>query len=892
MLKKTLQIYTIFSFCVVRVRSISATSIVPLQCDNEFYKPIQNCVGSFILPNVVLTTSYCAESCHHVENSPIIRSYIHPHYKNFVEGNNFLTRNDVGLVVIPARAKQRKLIKLSALDTESTIGHKALIPILNTNKPRLQITILQRCFKEQPFGYYVCAANHITKRSIQNCRQRQEQGMPLLLEGKIYGITGISSSDSCALPQLSFTAINPALFWISETVRTLGYGDAVINTLHDKRKTAPPTGRPTRPYPSPGYPTGTSPRTRNSYFITGHQSYKYSSYSSFTTSYPEATRPRSRQPYTRSSPVYTTASRQRPYRFFKKITIPTISIQTITHPKYGLKNVYPSPVYPTGTTPRNIYQYNTEKTTRTSKSKTFTHYTYRPSTHPYLSWVYPIGTRPKFIYSYNTKESTTTLKVATYDTSKKYSSTHPSPYDMEERTARSRSTFYTDYTNRPSTRPDTSPVYPTGTSPKWPLVHSTNETNAITLYSTFKPYNTQPHSTHPYPSAVYSAGTAPTRKIRDPDHKKNTITATSPSTYKSEYSQTKKTLPYSSHIYPTGTPTRQPNHNNLKRLLAATSSDVYANHKYSHTYHTTSSINKIQPYSAQKFSPTETTLPTYPFYSSQSIIKLTPTHRTSVVYPTGTNTLRTTSATTTVRWSYTPHTTLTLYPPSKASQSRMGYNYTTLPFPTGTPLGKLFSAFRILRSKRPTTTTARTTTEPRSSPTFLVTRVQSKTMPPSTSKVSYASINLISTYKSPSDNKYRNKSELKFLSNSLKYNSMMSNQKSTKTKNMLSKYMIAMKPRKTTNNVTALSFVSSVTTKRFSPVTLISTSQIGPAEVPEQTNYSVEILDKSKTTNVMDWFNQVLKNKIKHSTQIFYVISSSKITEQPLHTPLNFLDLT
>ncbi|PZC79992.1 hypothetical protein B5X24_HaOG215461 [Helicoverpa armigera] len=253
MLNRTLKLYTIFAICIVGTRSISITSIERLaSCGRPQNKPIQGCIGTFILPNVAITTSYCAENCQYLGKLRIIRTFIHPHYRNYVLGNNFFARNDIALIITKQDFSKRKLIKLSALDTLSTIGLKALIPIMDENKPRLRVTLIERCIKEQQFGYYVCANNRVTKQTIEVCRRRQEQGVPLLLDGRIYGIMGITDKDTCVLPQRSFTAVGPALPWISSTVRTLGYKNEILTTLHDTtttRKTPPTTTRTTKTTP-------------------------------------------------------------------------------------------------------------------------------------------------------------------------------------------------------------------------------------------------------------------------------------------------------------------------------------------------------------------------------------------------------------------------------------------------------------------------------------------------------------------------------------------------------------------------------------------------------------------------------------------------------------------
>lgn len=232
MLTKTKQLYSIFTFCIVSIQSISITSIVRLRnCTHDKINPRQGCMGTYILPNVVLTTSYCAENCQTAEKAKILRYFVHGHYKNFVQSKFTIARNDIALVVIVPEGRRKKLVKLSALDTTSTIGHKALIPVMD-ERPRLAITMIVGCSKTLTFGYYVCTTNRVTKKSVRVCEERQDQGLPLLLEGRIFGITGIN--DKCNLAHRSFTAIGPALYWIGSTVLGLGYENSVITTLHDK----------------------------------------------------------------------------------------------------------------------------------------------------------------------------------------------------------------------------------------------------------------------------------------------------------------------------------------------------------------------------------------------------------------------------------------------------------------------------------------------------------------------------------------------------------------------------------------------------------------------------------------------------------------------------------
>ncbi|XP_063838018.1 uncharacterized protein LOC135087109 [Ostrinia nubilalis] len=102
-----------------------------------------------------------------------------------------------------------KYVKLSAVDITAAIGRKALIPVLEDNKPRLRVTIIQKC--EMLIGYYVCSVNN-ARLNQKPCQYYQ--GLPLLLDERVIGISGVMQKNECWLPQRTFVALVPAHDWI------------------------------------------------------------------------------------------------------------------------------------------------------------------------------------------------------------------------------------------------------------------------------------------------------------------------------------------------------------------------------------------------------------------------------------------------------------------------------------------------------------------------------------------------------------------------------------------------------------------------------------------------------------------------------------------------------
>lgn len=212
---------TVFAFrAVYIVQSISVTSIVRLKC-NGLNPKIQKCIGTYILPNTVITTSSCAESCQYADGVPILEKFIHKHYRNYESVNGAFRRNDIAL--LRTNATKRRLATVSFLDHVSPLGLKALVPIMYENGPKLQVAVIERCDENYSrfTGYYVCTNNVMTKEAIRMCKNKEEQGTPLFLDDKIYGIMSLRNKDNCIIPQRRFTAIGPALSWISATSENL-----------------------------------------------------------------------------------------------------------------------------------------------------------------------------------------------------------------------------------------------------------------------------------------------------------------------------------------------------------------------------------------------------------------------------------------------------------------------------------------------------------------------------------------------------------------------------------------------------------------------------------------------------------------------------------------------
>lgn len=248
-----------FGVCISQVvymgQCISRRSIARFRCSSCQTRPDDCCFGTLILPFVILTTSYCGDYCETVdlngENVPIVNVFTHPHYKNFIQGRIPYLRNDISLVQIESntRNKERPYIKLSAIDPFSAIGLKALVPVIDSLKPRLVVTFVQECAKYTVAskGFYICAVNKILPKSPKICQL--QQGLPLLVYGKIIGMTGIADEEVCKLTQKVFIAIGPALTWIKSTVNHIVTLQHTRETT-GKRPSTTITTITTRPYTS------------------------------------------------------------------------------------------------------------------------------------------------------------------------------------------------------------------------------------------------------------------------------------------------------------------------------------------------------------------------------------------------------------------------------------------------------------------------------------------------------------------------------------------------------------------------------------------------------------------------------------------------------------------
>lgn len=189
--------------------------------------PNDCCIGSFILPYIIITSAYCAENCKVVilgntTNVTIKRFYKHSYNRNYVwtGSRNIINRNDVALVhVIDDPKTERPHLKLSALQTEVLGGRTGFFPVFDNLRLKLMRTIVEQCCKgTSMMGYVLCTANK--SLNLSNAYHHQ-QGIPLLIEGKIVGLSGFMDKSMCINEQRYFMAIEPAVLWIRSVIRNL-----------------------------------------------------------------------------------------------------------------------------------------------------------------------------------------------------------------------------------------------------------------------------------------------------------------------------------------------------------------------------------------------------------------------------------------------------------------------------------------------------------------------------------------------------------------------------------------------------------------------------------------------------------------------------------------------
>lgn len=215
----------LFLYCLTRLQhvscisSISVDNIVRFTC-NRCKDPQTCCLGTLIQPNIVLTTSFCANFCQVTKNGqivPIIKVYIFPHYrKYFVMKRIDVELTNIALALLESKIINQKYVKLSAVEPFSTIGLKVYIPVSNERNLRRQSTVIQRCENAyiQSSAYHVCTGR--TVLDLKTCQQ--VQGVPLLLADRLLGM---SILHDCRLMQKIFIAVGPHLFWISSTIKQI-----------------------------------------------------------------------------------------------------------------------------------------------------------------------------------------------------------------------------------------------------------------------------------------------------------------------------------------------------------------------------------------------------------------------------------------------------------------------------------------------------------------------------------------------------------------------------------------------------------------------------------------------------------------------------------------------
>lgn len=223
----------------VRVgQGVSKTTIVYFRCCNCAPQPNDCCVGALILPNVAITTAFCTDNCKkvligNIKNITIVERFSHQHYRNFLmeDLRHKIQRNDVGLVSLSGYGTTTTpYLRLSAVVIDAAYGLTGLVPVIDNMRPRLVKTIVQRCRKHTRYsmGYVICTVNKVLKKSNSPCQQ--QQGVPLLVDGRVIGLTGFVEKSMCENEQKYFLAIGPSLPWIRSIVTSFA---ALRNHLYE-----------------------------------------------------------------------------------------------------------------------------------------------------------------------------------------------------------------------------------------------------------------------------------------------------------------------------------------------------------------------------------------------------------------------------------------------------------------------------------------------------------------------------------------------------------------------------------------------------------------------------------------------------------------------------------
>ncbi|CAG9781969.1 unnamed protein product [Diatraea saccharalis] len=162
--------------------------------------------------------------------SNIEKVFVNTQFRNYKILKHTVEGYGIGLVVINNKVSRNKIqqssnnLMLSALELTSVVGLKALIPILDPIKPRLQVTIITKC--EKPLlGWNVCASKKPSQYKI--CHQAQ--GTPLLVRGRVIGITSQIGPHQCGKMQIIFMALEPYHNWIKSIINNENDTTYIIN---------------------------------------------------------------------------------------------------------------------------------------------------------------------------------------------------------------------------------------------------------------------------------------------------------------------------------------------------------------------------------------------------------------------------------------------------------------------------------------------------------------------------------------------------------------------------------------------------------------------------------------------------------------------------------------